>query len=57
MFIDFFLVALIIQKSLAMFSSLIGTWIPFTLIFISTYIIGKQFKRNSLKPAYKSNHK
>jgi hypothetical protein len=23
-----------------MFTSLLGTWIPFTLIFLSTYLIG-----------------
>jgi hypothetical protein len=39
--VDFFLVALIINKSLEMFTNLLGTWIPFTLIFISTYLTGK----------------
>lgn len=38
--VDFLLVALVINKSLDMFKSLIGTWIPFILIFIITYIIG-----------------
>lgn len=38
---DFLLVGLLIQKSLAMFESLIGTWIPFGLIFLSTYLTGK----------------
>jgi hypothetical protein len=37
---DFFLVALVILKSLDMFKSLLGTWIPFGLIFISSYIVG-----------------
>jgi len=37
---DFFLVALIINKSLEMFQSLLGTWIPFVLIFLSTYLTG-----------------
>jgi len=37
---DFFVVALLINKSLEMFASLLGTWIPFALIFISTYLIG-----------------
>jgi len=38
--VDFFLVALVINKSLDMFSSLLGTWIPFALIFTSTYLTG-----------------
>ena len=38
--VDFFLVALIINKSLDMFASLLGTWIPFALIFTSTYVTG-----------------
>ena len=37
---DFFVVALLVEKSLAMFTSLLGTWIPFALIFLSTYIVG-----------------
>lgn len=38
--VDFFLVALIINKSLEMFTVPLGTWIPFALIFISTYLTG-----------------
>ena len=38
--VDFFLVALVINKSLDMFTSPLGTWIPFALIFTSTYITG-----------------
>jgi len=37
---DFFVVALLVEKSLAMFTSLLGTWIPFALIFLSTYLVG-----------------
>jgi hypothetical protein len=37
---DFFLVVLLIQKSLVMFSSIVGTWIPFVSIFMSTYLAG-----------------
>ena len=37
---DFFLVALVINKSMEMFQSLLGTWIPFGLIFLSTYLTG-----------------
>jgi hypothetical protein len=40
LFMDFFLVGLIINRSLEMFTSLLGTWIPFILIFLSTYLIG-----------------
>ncbi|MBC8334976.1 MAG: hypothetical protein HQ525_00145 [Anaerolineae bacterium] len=38
--VDFFLVALIINRSLDMFRSVLGTWIPFILIFTSTYLTG-----------------
>ncbi len=38
--LDFFLVALIINRSIDMFTSLLGTWIPFALIFTSTYLTG-----------------
>lgn len=37
---DFFVVALLINRSLEMFTSIIGTWLPFTLIFLSTWITG-----------------
>jgi hypothetical protein len=40
MTLDFFLVALVIIQSLAMFASVLGTWIPFALIFTSTYLTG-----------------
>ena len=38
--VDFFVVALLINRSLEMFTSLLGTWIPFVLIFTSTYLTG-----------------
>ncbi|MFH0992593.1 MAG: hypothetical protein V1799_21560 [bacterium] len=38
--IDFFVVALVINRSLEIFTSLLGTWIPFGLIFASTYLTG-----------------
>jgi hypothetical protein len=38
--VDFLVVALLINKSLDMFASLLGTWIPFALIFSSTYLTG-----------------
>ncbi len=38
--LDFFVVALLIQHSLAMFGSLLGTWTPFVLIFTATHMTG-----------------
>jgi hypothetical protein len=46
MLMDFFLVALIILKSLDMFRSPLGTWIPFGLIFLSTYMAGLNAPKN-----------
>lgn len=40
MLVDFLVVALLINKSLSMFESILGTWIPFALIFGSTFITG-----------------
>ena len=37
---DFFVVALLINHSLDMFASALGTWIPFVLIFASTWLTG-----------------
>jgi hypothetical protein len=37
---DFFVIALLVQKSFAMFASVLGTWVPFALIFASTYVTG-----------------
>ena len=42
---DFFVVALLINRSLEMFTSLLGTWIPFMLIFLSTMVTGLLVKR------------
>ncbi len=39
-FTDVFFIALFVEKSFAMFTSLLGTWIPFSLIFLSTYLTG-----------------
>jgi len=43
--VDFFVVALLINRSLEMFASLLGTWIPFVLIFVSTYLTGSYIVR------------
>ena len=45
--LDFVLVALIINKSLAMFGNVLGTWIPFALIFISTYYTGRHEEKKA----------
>jgi hypothetical protein len=42
---DFFVVALWINKNLDMFMSPLGTWIPFILIFIATYLTGVFLKK------------
>jgi hypothetical protein len=39
-FMDIFVVALMINKSFAMFSSILGTWLPFGLIFLATWLVG-----------------
>jgi hypothetical protein len=41
MFMDVFIVSMLIMRSFEMFQSILGTWIPFTLIFISTYLTGR----------------
>ena len=44
---DVFVVALLIEKSFAMFTSLLGTWIPFALIFLSTFVTGVYLERRT----------
>jgi hypothetical protein len=39
--VDFVLVALVINKSLDMFRSFLGTWLPFILIFGATWTTGR----------------
>ena len=48
---DFFVVALLINRSLGMFASTLGTWIPFALIFAATYVTGMYATR---KPTMKT---
>lgn len=43
--VDFFVVALLIEKNFDMFESAVGTWIPFILIYFSTYITGNVILR------------
>lgn len=44
---DFFVVALLIEKSFEMFASVIGTWGPFALIFLAAYLTGIVVKKRS----------
>ena len=44
-FIDIFLVAMVINKSFDMFRSFIGTWLVFILIFTATYLTGMLWKK------------
>jgi hypothetical protein len=39
-FLDVFVVSLLIEKSFEMFASVLGTWLPLFLIFVSTYLTG-----------------
>jgi hypothetical protein len=49
--VDFFVVALLINRSLEMFANLLGTWIPFALIFASTYLTGLVVQRSTERKA------
>lgn len=40
MALDLFVVAGVILRSMEMFTSLLGTWIPFSLILVSTWLTG-----------------
>ena len=39
---DVMVVALLIEKSFEMFTSPLGTWLPFALIFASVYLTGRR---------------
>lgn len=49
--LDFLVVALLINRSLEMFTSLLGTWIPFACIFASTALTGWYVRRNPQRSA------
>jgi hypothetical protein len=53
MVMDFFLVALLIQKSFAMFYSVLGTWIPFMFIFLTTYGVGTLMNKRAMNLTHK----
>lgn len=44
-FLDVFVVAMLVEKSFEMFASLIGTWIPLTLIFLFAFAVGRLAQR------------
>ncbi len=44
---DVLIVALVIERSFEMFGSILGTWLPFVLIFISTWCTGLAVRRAS----------
>ncbi len=46
---DFFVVAMLINRSFDMFASVPGTWLPFALIFASTYLTGRFVLGSSVK--------
>ena len=39
-FLDVVVIALLVEKSFAMFRSVLGTWLPFALIFLATWLTG-----------------
>jgi hypothetical protein len=45
---DFFIVAPIFEQSYEMFYNPLGTWIPFLLSFIATYVIGTFVSKQKL---------
>jgi hypothetical protein len=48
---DFFVVALFIERNFKMFESILGTWLPFLLIFISTWWTGLAVRRAERRAA------
>ena len=46
-FMDVFVVSLLINKSFVMFTSVLGTWIPIAEIFLATYLTGTVMKNRA----------
>ncbi|UCB52366.1 MAG: hypothetical protein JSV10_10355 [Candidatus Zixiibacteriota bacterium] len=44
-FMDFFVVSLLILGDFGMFASALGTWIPFALMFTSIYLTGRFLRK------------
>lgn len=47
---DIFVVSLMVLGNFEMFTSLLGTWIPFALMFVATYLMGTFVNRSKLTP-------
>ena len=45
MILDFFVVAMVIEKNLEMFESVMGTWLPFLFIFLTVWLRGLAIHR------------
>jgi hypothetical protein len=45
--LDLFLVAPVFERSYAMFASVLGTWLPFPLIFAAAYMVGRWASRKA----------
>jgi hypothetical protein len=43
--LDIFVVSLFIERNVNMFKSVIGTWVPFALILVTTYLSGVYARR------------
>jgi hypothetical protein len=48
---DVLVVALFIERSFKMFDSILGTWLPFLLIFVSTWWTGLVVRRSTHRAA------
>jgi hypothetical protein len=46
--LDFFVVALLVEKDFQMFTNVMGTWLPFLFIFITVFTTGLHFNDKSL---------
>jgi hypothetical protein len=47
--LDAFVVAPLIEHSYAMFTSALGTWIPFTSIWLSSFLVGHAFRQRQAR--------
>jgi hypothetical protein len=46
MAMDFFVIAMAILKSFEMFDSFLGTWLPFAMIFVSSWMTGRSMRKS-----------
>ncbi len=47
-FMDVFVVSILLERSFAMFASIIGFWVPTALIFLATYLVGTYARGSGL---------